>query len=114
MKHTEEERNAIFREVRAIMDLAVMLGTIDAWFFNWAPNDAKDKAEAESVVNKILPSTWRFVCIHGNGTNIGKGWFANDEYDLYLSMECFSNDEDFIDSYEVTKKEECAFGNIEE
>lgn len=114
MRCTVEERDLFFKKIRKILDDAVIKGTIDAWFFNWANADSEEKANAENLLNSLLGGQWRFVTIHGNGTNVGKGWFANDEYDFYLCLECFSEDEDFIDSYEVDKKEECVISNIEE
>ena len=106
---TEEKRNEFIKNVNDILKQVVEKKTLDAWFFNWADNDPIEKKEAEHVVNKILPGKWRFVHLWGNFTDVGEGWFCNDDYEVYIKLASFSDEDDYdetINSFEVLTGEE--------
>ena len=114
--YTEEKRNEIIKDVTEKLSKAVQEKSIDAWFFNWAESDSKDRKDAEKVVNTLLGGKWRFVHIWGNFTNVGEGWFANDKYGIYVTLACFDEeDEEFIDTFDVMTTEQVAhiYGSVE-
>ena len=113
MKHNESERSARIAEIEAVLTDLVENNAIDAWFFNWADIEAESRAEAEQVLNSLLPGKWRFVNIWGNGTNVGEGWFADDEYDIYIALSSYSDEEVFIDNFDVYKKENVTNFDVE-
>ena len=117
--YDEAERNEVIKSVTKKLDKAVKKKSIDAWFFNWADSDPEDKKEAEKVVNKLLGGKWRFVHLWGNFTNVGEGWFADDEHGIYITLACFAadndEDEEFIDTFEVLTTEQVAhrYGSVD-
>ena len=52
--YNEEKRNEIIKDVTEKLSKAVQEKSIDAWFFNWAESDRKDRKDAEKVVNTLL------------------------------------------------------------
>lgn len=114
MKCTKENRKKFIKKLEETLKKVADGKSLDAWFFNWADNDEEDKKEAEKIVNDLLPGKWRFVHIWGNFTDFGEGWFANDYYDVYITLACFNEEgEEFIDTYEIYLKEKINYKDIE-
>ena len=101
-----EKRAKFIRNINELLQQTIKNKELEAFFFNWGEIDKKEKKFAEKTLNSILNSKWEFISIYGNGTNVGEGWFYNKKYEVYLSLSCYSENEDFIDTYEVYKKEE--------
>ena len=112
MKHSEEERKEFLDNVHSKLNDIVRNESLDAWFFNWADEEEDEKKEAEKTINDILPGNWRFVHLWGNFTDVGEGWFAEDEYEIYISLACFGTEE-CIDSFDVYYKEDVDYSSIE-
>jgi hypothetical protein len=115
--YEEQERDEVIKSVTEKLTKAVQEKSIDAWFFNWAESDRKDRKDAEKVVNTLLGGKWRFVHIWGNFTNVGEGWFANDKYGIYVTMACFDEEggDEFIDDFNVYTTEQVAhiYGSVD-
>lgn len=94
-------RDAFIEKVKAAMDKAIADKSIDAWFFNSAEADKKEKAAAEKYISGFLPGKWKFIEISGNGTNVGEGWFKNVENNVTISLSCDDDDEEYIDGYTI-------------
>ncbi len=94
-------RDAFIEKVKAAMDKAIADKTMDAWFFNSAEDNRKEKAAAEKYLNGFLPGKWKFIKLTGNGTNVGEGWFKNDENNVTISLSCDDEDENYIDGYTI-------------
>ena len=90
-------RDDFLDKVKSTMERCIADKSIDAWFFNWAESDRKERTEAEKYISSILPGKWKFVEITGNGTNVGTGWFKNKEYGVTIGLSC----NDCIDEYEI-------------
>ncbi len=80
---------------------------LDAWFFN----DFSGKPETDDPINKYInsriPGQWEIVQLAGNGTNVGMGIFYEPNYDVYLSLESYDEEEKYITHYDVYLSEDC-------
>lgn len=94
-------RDAFIEKVKTAMDKAIANKSMDAWFFNSAEADKKEKAAAEKYIGGFLPGKWKFIEITGNGTNVGEGWFKNVENNVTISLSCDDDDEEYIDDYTI-------------
>lgn len=94
-------RDAFIEKVKAAMDKAIADKSMDAWFFNSADANKKEKASAEKYISSFLPGKWKFIELTGNGTNVGEGWFKNMENDVTISLFCDDEDENYIDGYTI-------------
>ena len=104
VNESKPNRDAFIEKVKAAMDKAIADKSIDAWFFNSAEADKKEKAAAEKYIGGFLPGKWKFIEISGNGTNVGEGWFKNVENDVTISLSCDNEgetDNDYIDDYNI-------------
>ena len=54
-------RDAFIEKVKAAMDKAIADKSIDAWFFNSAEDNKKEKAAAEKYISGFLPGKWKFI-----------------------------------------------------
>ena len=100
VNESKPNRDAFIEKVKAAMDNAIADKSIDAWFFNSAEADKKEKAAAEKYIGGFLPGKWKFIEISGNGTNVGEGWFKNVENGVTISLSC-DDDEEYIDDYNI-------------
>ena len=104
VNESKPNRDAFIEKVKAAMDKAIADKSIDAWFFNSAEADKKEKAAAEKYIGGFLPGKWKFIEISSNGTNVGEGWFKNVENDVTISLSCDNEgetDNDYIDDYNI-------------
>ena len=106
-------RNEFINSVETALENVINNKSLEAYFFNWADINDKDKKEAEDILNSLIPGKWRFVHLWGNGTNVGEGWFAEDNYNVYISLACYDDYEEAIDTFDIYKKEEIDYQNIE-
>lgn len=76
---------------------------LDAWFFNdWSEdNICRNNDSINRYLNSNIPGQWKITAVWGNGTNVGKGEFRNEEYGLTLFLECWDEDEEYIDTYDI-------------
>lgn len=101
VNESKPNRDAFIEKVKAAMDKAIADKSIDAWFFNSADADKKEKAAAEKYIGGFLPGKWKFIEISGNGTSVGEGWFKNVENNVTISLSCDDDDEEYIDGYTI-------------
>lgn len=101
VNESKPDRDAFIEKVKAAMDKAIADKSIDAWFFNSAESDKKEKAAAEKYIGGFLPGKWKFIEISGNGTNVGEGWFKNVENNVTISLSCDDDEEEYIDGYTI-------------
>ena len=104
IKESTDNKDKFIEKVQVTLDRAIKDKSIDAWFFNWADSDKKEKTAAEKYINSILPGKWEFIEITGNATNIGVGWFKNKENNITISLSCNNEgetDNDYIDDYNI-------------
>ena len=102
-KNIKNNRDQFIEEVQDAMDNAIANKSIDAWFFNDADIDRKEKAAAEKYISSFLPGKWEFIKITGNGTSFGVGWFKNKENNITISLTCYDEEGDYIDDYKIEK-----------
>lgn len=80
---------------------------LDAWFFN----DYSGKPETDEPINKYInsriPGQWEIVQLAGNSTNVGMGIFYEPNYDVYLSLESYDEEEEYITHYDIYLSEDC-------
>lgn len=109
---TREEFSA---QVSAALTNAIANKTLDAWFFNdfdskWA---GKDNCEINKVLNAVIPGNWQMIELSGNWTNVGLGIFYEKDYDMYLDLACYDEEnEEYIDDFNLYDK--CPFKFDEE
>jgi hypothetical protein len=97
------DRNEFIKSVKTEIENVIKNKSLPAYFFNRANVSKKDKKEAEDTLNSLIPGKWRFVNLFGNGTNVGKGLFAEDDYGIYISLACHDKYEEAIDAFNVHK-----------
>lgn len=101
---TREEFSA---QVTAALTNAIANKSLDAWFFNdfdceWA---GKDNREINKVLNAVIPGNWWIIEVSGNATNVGLGIFYEKDYDMYLELACYDDeDEEYIDDFDLYDK----------
>lgn len=101
-------RDEFIQEISSILNKIITEKSLDAWFFNWAPNNLREKRKAEHELNRRILGNWEFITISSNGTNVGTGWFKNSEYALYLELNCWDKEnEEAIDDFDIYKIENC-------
>lgn len=87
------------------LDRHIQKRNLDAWFFNdWSEdNICRKNGSINKYLNSHIPGRWKITHVWGNGTNIGMGEFKNEEYGLNLTLECWDENEEYIDTYEIQK-----------
>ena len=75
---------------------------LDAWFFNDFSENKKN-GSINKYLSSRIPGRWKIAAVWGNSTNVGKGEFKNEEYGLALTLECWDEYEEYIDTYEIQK-----------
>lgn len=88
--------------LRKSLDQHIQSRDLDAWFFNDF-SESKKNGSINSYLNSRIPGRWKITAVWGNGTNVGKGEFENKEYGLTLTLECWDEYEEYIDTYEIQK-----------
>lgn len=106
-------RDEFIENLDKALNIIVSNKSLEPYFFNWADADDEGKKDAEDTLNSLIPGKWRFVHLWGNGTNVGEGWFAEDNYNVYISLACYDDYEEAIDTFDIYKKEEIDYQNIE-
>ena len=84
------------------LDQHIQNRDLSAWFFN----DFDERGKNSSIndyLNSHIPGRWKITAVWGNCTNVGKGEFKNEEYGLTLTLECWDEYEECIDTYEIQK-----------
>ena len=84
------------------LDQHIQSRDLDAWFFNDF-SESKKNGSINKYLNSRIPGRWKITAVWGNGTNVGKGEFKNEEYGLTLTLECWDEYEEYIDTYEIQK-----------
>ena len=107
-------REDFFTKVETALTAAIKEKKLDAWFFNefdteWA---GKDNCEINKVLNAVIPGNWQMIELSGNWTNVGLGIFYEKDYDMYLDLACYDEEEEYIDEFHLYDK--CPFKFDEE
>ena len=92
-------REEFYAQVTAALTNAIANKSLDAWFFNDFDMDQRANDEINATLNAVIPGNW---------TNVGLGIFYEKDYDMYLDLACYDEEnEEYIDEFNLYDK--CPF-----
>lgn len=106
-------REEFYAQVETALTNAIANKSLDAWFFNDFDMDKQANDEINATLNAIVPGNWQMIELSGNWTNVGLGIFYEKDYDMYLDLACYDEEnEEYIDEFNLYDK--CPFKFDEE